>query len=100
MYYTVKSYSIFSAVFRRAWKRWAEKTNYSGNAAVPNYTYEEIMKEVKQRMKNYLETRRERMLTRLGISGIRRIREYSIIGGGKAYEVRANALFNNNIELF
>lgn len=84
---------FFAAVFHQAWKLWARKKGFSDRR--PDvFTYESIQKECKQRMKNYLETRRERLLTRLGINGPKRVREYSVIGGGAAEEVSAIIAFS------
>jgi hypothetical protein len=78
-------------MFHHIWVRWASRTKNKAYAYVPGrrldvFSYKSIMAEVKRRMGSYLESRKERMLARLGITGDR-IRQYSIIGGGKEEEV-------------
>lgn len=51
------------------------------------FSYENLWERVKNRFKNFLELRRERMLTRLGITGTERVREYSVDAGGAREEV-------------
>jgi hypothetical protein len=72
------------------WKEWAEEKGI----AVPDpkkphlmFCYESIVKCVKERLKNHMESRKERMLTRLGINGKKAVRAYNVTGGGQKKEV-------------
>lgn len=76
---------LLTAMFRKIFMDWAVKQGEM--LEVPKgYDFEGIRSKIKSRMKTFMESRRERLLARIGLVTIARQREYSYRAGGQFEE--------------